>query len=138
MRIKVTAANILEYGLDRLTGNSTADLLAQAQELKRTSGYELYVKIPDAEGGDTEAPTERNNFEHYEGFPEPEGFTHPQESINLEQQAYLENPCSYWANYQIDGSIVWICIRHNEISKHSVTKDSHAPCIVVDPYTGDL
>ena len=137
MKIKVTMANILEYGLDTLTGNSQADLMARAKEME-ANGFELYVTIPDAQGGDRDAPNERNNFEHYEGFPEPDGYTHPQESINLEQQAYLENPCSYWANRQIDGSVIWICVKHNEISKHSVDKDSHAPCIVVDPYTGDL
>lgn len=138
MRIKVNLSNILEYGLDTLTGNSRADLLARAEEL-HNNGLEMYVTIPDAEGGDNDAPTERNAFEHYAtDLPEPEGPAHKQEALNLAQQAYVNDPCSYKPIPQIDGSEVWICAKHNMISKHSVDAESHAPCEFVDPFETDV
>lgn len=135
MRIRVTLPNILDYGLDVLTGKSRADLLATAEEFSN-NGKVYYVHIPDVEGGDTEAPTERNVFEHHVSLPEPEGHSHKQESVNLtlEQEAYVKDPCSYKPNPQIDGSHIWICVKHGAISKHSVDAESHEPCEVVDPF----
>lgn len=83
MRVKVNLENILQYGLDTITGNSRADLLAAATRADEL-GEELFVQIPDVEGGDTEAPTERNAFEHYgSDLPEPDGEAHEQESVDL-------------------------------------------------------
>jgi len=128
MRVLVTLQNILEYGLDTLTGNSRTDLLARAAELER-EGFELYVKIPDVQGGDIEAPTERNTFDHYgPDLPDPEGVAHKQEALNLAELAYLDNPCGY--------SLVdeeFICDLHQQPSKFAVDLDSHAPCIEVAP-----
>lgn len=134
MRVLVTLQNIMEYGLDTVTGNSRADLLARAEELER-QGEQLYVRIPDVEGGENDEPTERNSFEHFGGdLPEPEGHTHKQESLNLAQQGYVKNPCSYGGHVMLDGSIRWLCVLHDEISKHSVDGESHEPCVFVDPY----
>lgn len=132
MRIQVTEENILKYGLDIITGNHRIDLLARAREAE-TAGLDLWVNIPDAMGGDTEAPAERNAFEHYEGFPEPDGFTHPQESISLEEQLYLESPCFYQETIQMDGTRILTCVKHGAASKYSIDLESHAPCLVVDP-----
>lgn len=134
MKVKVTPENIIEYGLDVLTGNTAADLLARAKELEK-DGYELYVRIPDVEGGDNDAPTERNIFDHFgPGLPDPEGFTHKQETLDLREQGYTEDPCSYRGDTQIDGSTVWVCVKHGVTSKYSVEAASHAPCLAVDPY----
>lgn len=134
MRVKVTLSNIIEYSLDVITGNSRADLLARAKEME-DSGYELFVRIPDVEGGDTEVPTERNAFEHYgPDLPEPEGVAHEQLSLSLEEQAYLLEPCSY-ARYDFpDGDWAWWCTKHSIESKHAVDADSHAPCLALDPH----
>lgn len=137
MRIEVNLKNIQEYGLDTITGNSQADLLAKAAELNN-NGLLMYVKLPDVEGGDTEAPTERNVFQHHSDLPEPEGNAHTQEALNLAQQAYVNNPCSYKPNPQIDGSVIWICAKHDMISKHSVDGESHEPCEAVDPFETDV
>lgn len=134
MRIKVDLSNIIEYGLDTLTGNSRADLLTKAKQAEAL-GNDLYVNIPDAQGGDNEVPTERNAFEHFASdLPVPEGHTHKQEALNLAEQAYLEDPCYYGPNTHLDGSITWICMKHGAISKHSVDGESHEPCEVVDPF----
>lgn len=133
MRVQVTEENILKYGLDVITGNHRVDLMARAREAE-LAGLDLWVKIPDVMGGDTEAPTERNAFEHYDGLPEPDGFTHPQESLSLEEQAYVENPCSYQETIQMDGNPLLVCVQHGAASKHSIDLESHAPCLVVDPY----
>jgi len=135
MRVKVNLQNILDYSLDTLTGNTRADLLARASEME-ASGFELFVKIPDVVGGDTEAPEERNAFSHYSSeLPEPEGTSHPQESVDLTDQAYIQNPCSYKKQVIIESNdILWICTVHEMPSKHSVDKDSHAPCLTMDPY----
>src|SRR5436190_2902009 len=82
MRVKVTHDNIVAYGLDIITGNKIVDLLAAADRAEEL-GEEMFVVIPDVEGGDTEAPTERNAFEHFSEMPEPDGRMHEQESVNL-------------------------------------------------------
>lgn len=82
MRVKVNLDNILAYGLDTITGNSRADLLAAAARAEEL-GEEMFVIIPDVEGGDTESPVERNSFEHYADMPLPENPTHEQEAVNL-------------------------------------------------------
>lgn len=135
MRIRVTLPNILDYSLDVITGRSRADLLATAEQYKN-NGAEYYIHIPDATGGETEVPKERNAFEHYNDFPEPDDVTHRQEAVNLteEEQAYIKDPCSYRPNIQLDGSHIWICIKHGAISKHSVDAESHEPCEEVDPF----
>lgn len=138
MKIKVTLSNIVEYGLDVITGNSRADLLAKAEEM-HNNGIDFYVNITDAEGGDKDAPTERNTFEHYApDLPEPEGATHKQEALNLAQQEYVKNPCYYGPNTHLDGSITWVCMKHGAISKHSVDAESHEPCEVVDPFEAEI
>lgn len=134
MKIRVTLSNILEYGLDVVTGRSRADLLATAESYNN-NGAEYYIHIPDVAGGDNDAPTERNAFEHFSSdLPEPEGHTHKQESLNLAEQEYIKDPCSYRPNVHIDGSYTWVCIKHGAISKHSVDGESHEPCEVVDPF----
>lgn len=91
MRVKVTLLNVLDYGLDVLTGNSVEDLLAKAAEME-AKGFDLYVNVPDVEGGDKDAPTERNIFEHYTPeLPEPEGFSHIQETFDLRYQSSLDD-----------------------------------------------
>jgi hypothetical protein len=82
MRVAVTEQNIIEYGLDKLTGNTKDELLAAAARAAEFNQV-LHVKIPDVEGGDTEAPTERNTFEHYSDMPEPDGRSHEQDSVDL-------------------------------------------------------
>ena len=130
MRVQVTPQNIVEYGLDKLTGNSTGDLLARAAEME-ASGYELFVRIPDIEGGDTEAPTERNVFEHHGGLPDPDGRSHEQAAIDLTQV------CSYQLMYYgSDTPQEFVCTKHNAASRHSVDADSHAPCLMLDPWPG--
>jgi len=134
MRVQVNLQNILDYSLDTLTGNTRQDLLARAAELER-DGFDMFVNIPDAEGGDTEAPEERNIFKHHAGLPEPGGGSHEQTSIDLADQLYLENPCNYKRHVIIEsGDIQWICKIHEMPSKHSIDKDSHAPCLTMDPY----
>lgn len=136
MQIQVTLSNILEYGLDVVTGRSRADLLATAKEMEK-NGSDFYIHIPDVAGGDNDVPSERNVFDHFSPeLPEPEGFTHKQESVNLseEQQAYINDPCFYRQNVHIDGSFTWVCVKHGAISKHSVDGDSHEPCEVIDPF----
>lgn len=133
MRIQVTEENITKYGLDVVTGNHRVDLLNAAKRAKE-EGRDLWVNIPDVIGGDTEAPTERNAFEHYDGLPEPDGFTHSQDSISLAEQAYLADPCFYQETILLDGTRILKCVKHGAGSKHSITADSVAPCIVVDPY----
>lgn len=133
MRVEVTDQNISEYGLDTITGNTREDLLAQARELE-LNGYSLFIKIPDIEGGDTDAPVERNIFSHYgPDLPDPEGATHLQEAIDLRNETYINDPCRY--NMMIQkGDFIWICDKHDAPSKHSIVPGSLAPCLVVDPY----
>lgn len=135
MRVKVTLDNILDYGLDAITGNSRADLLARAAE-EEALGFEMYVNIPDVVGGDTEIPEERNVFEHFgsDGLPEPDGAVHQQEAVNLSERAYIEKPCHYRVVTLIDNDSKWVCNVHNEPSKHSIVHGSHEPCLKVDPY----
>lgn len=135
MRVLVTLANIVEYGLDTVTGNTRADLLARAKEM-RDEGYDMYVNLPDVEGGDTDVPTERNVFEHFnEELPVPEGLTHTQEALNLADQPNTQ--CSYKL-VDIDNHVKkWICIVHYSPSKHTITENSHEPCLVMDPYGHD-
>jgi hypothetical protein len=83
MRIEVTLENILKYNLDVITGNSRADLLAAAARAEE-AGEAMYVTIPDVMGGDTEAPEERNTFEHYADLPDPDGRKHVQQSIGAQ------------------------------------------------------
>lgn len=77
MKVEVNLENILKYGLDVITGNSRADLLAAAARAAEVNEV-MHVIIPDVEGGDTEAPTERNSFEHFGDLPAPEEATHMQ------------------------------------------------------------
>ena len=129
MRVKVTLENILAYGLDTLTGNTRGDLLARAAQ-EAEEGNDMYVVIPDVVGGDTEAPTERNVFEHFSKAPDPEGVGHEQVSVDLTQV------CSYKLE-ESRGRKFYICRKHNALSKHAVTAESHAPCLIVDPYPYD-
>jgi len=135
MRILVTASTIMEYGLDKLTGNSKEDLLARVEEMK-VSGYDMYVNLPDAEGGDTEAPNERNVFEHFsDDLPEPDGATHSQDSVNLSDQVhiYVDTDCHYVKVEMFTGRVKWICRAHGVESKHDLEAHPNAPCISVDP-----
>jgi hypothetical protein len=85
VRVLVNMSNIIEYGLDVITGNSRESLLIRAAQLSE-NGYDFYINIPDVEGGDNDAPQERNAFEHFSSdLPEPDGFTHSQEATNLAQ-----------------------------------------------------
>lgn len=94
MRVRVTLSNILDYGLDVITGNSREALLTRAKWME-DNGYDFWVNIPDKEGGDTDAPTERNAFEHYgPDLPEPEGATHQQLSLNLVYQSLDCSDCN--------------------------------------------
>lgn len=133
MRIKVTPETILEYGLDTLTGNSKEELLVKVAELGE-HGMDLFVNMPDVEGGDTETPEERNIFEHYnpDELPEPEGKTHSAESFDLTTQQYVK-PCSYTLIF-VGSKWGWVCDLHKKPSKHIITADSHEPCIEIDPY----
>lgn len=93
MRVQVTLQNILDYSLDVITGNSRADLLASAEKAEE-EGYELFVNIPDVEGGATEEPQERNAFAHYgPDLPEPDGNAHIQEAVDLSRPP-IHNPWS--------------------------------------------
>ena len=128
MRVQVTLQNILEYGLDVITGNTRADLLARAEEAK-TNGYEMFVTVPDVKGGDTEAPKERNIFEHYNSdLRDPDGRRHEQTSVDLTKV------CSYRLNWTDDHGDVFICTQHGANSKYSVDVESHAPCLFMDGY----
>lgn len=138
MKVLVTLSNILEYGLDTITKNSREDLLAKAKELE-TNGYELYVTLPDVDGGDTEAPVERNAFQHYSSdLPEPDGFTHKQKSLDLTKQDPVTAPCAYVLQTNEDGNAhEWLCVIHDARSKHAITYGSSDPCLVMDPYGQD-
>jgi len=135
MRVRVTLANIVEYGLDTLTGNSRIELLARAQEME-ANGYDMFVTLPDVEGGDTEAPTERNVFEHFNTeLPIPDGSAHSQEALNLVEHATTQ--CTYKLITMEDQVSKWICITHYSPSKHKIEDGSHEPCLVMDPYGHD-
>jgi hypothetical protein len=137
MRVLVTLSNILEYGLDTITGNSREDLLARAAEM-RAEGYELFVTLPDVEGGDKEAPTERNAFAHYgSDLPEPEGPSHEQSSLNLIASPTPFSQCLYAYHHFDSGEYKWICVPHNSPSKHNIEAGSNEPCLVMDPYGHD-
>ena len=135
MRVKVTLQNILEYGLDTITGNTRGDLLARAAAME-ADGYEMFVNIPDVEGGDKEVPQERNIFKHYSSdLPDPEGNVHALNSFDLRDQLYVQNPCTYQRHVIVESrDVQWICSIHHLPSKHSVEEDSHAPCLAMDPY----
>lgn len=95
----------------------------------------MFVNIPDVEGGDNEAPKERNVFEHFSPeLPEPDGATHLQEAIDLRDQAYSANPCYYQLDVFAGDVYVYLCQVHNRASKYSITPGSHEPCLEVDPY----
>lgn len=137
MRVLVNLSNILEYGLDTLTGNSRDDLLARAKEMEE-AGYELFVTLPDVEGGDKEAPTERNVFDHFNtDLPEPDGAVHSQTALNLTNHPWPEETCRYDLQYFDAGEYKWICVIHNSPSKHIIEKGSTDPCLVMDPYGHD-
>lgn len=137
MRVLVNLSNILEYGLDTLTGNSRDDLLARAKEMEE-AGYEMFVNIPDAEGGDKEAPTERNVFDHFSSeLPEPEGAAHSQTALNLTNHPLPEVKCSYNFRAVPGGEHKWICVIHDVPSKHFIDYGSNKPCLVIDPYGHD-
>lgn len=131
MRIRVTASSIQEYGLDTLTGNTKEDLVRRMEEME-AAGYELFVTIPDAFGGTTESPDERNVFDHFNNeLPEPDGAVHSQASVNLSvgtechyKQVFLPGPK---VNYK------WVCLIHGAASKHDVESRPNAPCISIDP-----
>jgi hypothetical protein len=148
VRVKVTPETIDKYGLDTITGNTREDLLTRVTELAEHD-MELWLNIPDAFGGSTEEPTERNTFEHFANdLPEPEGKAHEHDAFNLMEQALSESPCGYrWEFVPTLGRNEWVCVIHHEISKHSIdtdlvvvdgievkTTNSHAPCLIVDPY----
>lgn len=136
MRIAVNSQNIIDYALHVVTGNSIQDLLARAADHTNRYGTPMYVTIPDVNGGDTEAPTERNAFEHYGGLPEPEA-THAQHGVNLMEgptAEYQANPCSYKLVWTEATGDIWVCTKHNQNSKYAVDRLSHAPCLEVDPY----
>lgn len=128
MRVRVTPVNIDAYDLVTVTGNTREDLLARAAEALVEGHGDFYVIIPDVLGGDTEIPTERNVFEHYDGLPEPDGYTHEQASIDLARA------CSYKLEFTSDGKSFYICQKHNTLSKHAVDATSHTPCLAIDPY----
>ena len=138
MRILVTLSNILEYGLDTVTGNSREDLLQRAEEMK-ANGYDMYVNIPDAEGGEQDAPTERNVFEHFSpDLPEPDGAAHAQTALNLTNHPQPIVPCSYAYRYLVENNEhKWICLLHDSPSKHLIEPGSNEPCLVIDPYGHD-
>lgn len=128
MRVQVTKQNILEYGLDIITGNSQDELLIRASEMER-DGYELFINIPDVEGGDNDIPEERNAFEHYNSdLPDPDGVAHSNTSVN-----HIGNACHYQAVIVDGGELIWICEIHKYPSKHSVESTSRVPCLKVDP-----
>lgn len=135
MRVLVTPENIIEYGLDVITENSRESLLIRAAQM-RENGYDFYVNIPDVEGGDTEAPAERNVFEHYNTeLPTPDGAAHSQEAINLAEEDTTK--CNYRFVNVDDHVSKWICITHYSPSKHTIEEGSHLPCLVMDPYGHD-
>lgn len=137
MRIKVTLSNILEYGLDTITGNNRSVLLARAAEME-ANGFELFVNLPDVMGGEQEAPTERNVFEHFNAeLPEPDGATHSQSSLNLSTHPQPVVPCSYAYRLLDTGERKWICLIHDSPSRHPIGVTSSAPCLVIDPYGPD-
>jgi hypothetical protein len=135
MRILVTAASIAEYGLDKITGNSKEELMIRVEQMK-ANGYDMFVNLPDVQGGDTEAPNERNVFEHFgDELPEPDGAAHSQEAVNLTNAGFIHNTCSY-RQVALPGPTFnskWICVIHDVPSKHDVEASPHAPCISVDP-----
>lgn len=137
MRVLVTLSNIIEYSLDTITGNTREDLLLRAAEM-RDNGYDMFVNLPDVMGGEREAPTERNVFEHFnDELPEPEGAVHSQTALNLTNHPWPVVPCSY-AYRQIDnGEHKWVCLIHDVPSKHNIVEGSNEPCLVIDPYGHD-
>lgn len=126
MRIKVTQDNIDMYGLDTLTGLSAEVLLEQAR-IEMESGNEFWVRIPDVIGGDTEAGGDRNVFEHFSEIPEPDGYSHEQQKLDMLYQ------CSYVRGYDMVNREFWVCTVHAMASKYTVDANSHAPCLAVDP-----
>lgn len=135
MKVLVTLSNITEYGLDVITGNSREDLLARARQME-TDGYEMYVNIPDVEGGDTDVPAERNVFQHYSSdLPVPDGPTHAQLAFDLIDQPYTyTKPCNYRHVVIVTGESKWICNIHDVPSRHTITIENlNPPCLVMDP-----
>lgn len=126
MRIQVTEENIDQYDLVRLTGKSKAELLSLAV-LEWLEGNEFWVRIPDVAGGDTEAPTDRNVFEHFTELPVPDGHMHEQKAANLFDE------CSYKLGVDMVGRGLWVCVVHAVGSKYPVDGDSHAPCLIMEP-----
>jgi hypothetical protein len=138
MRVLVTLSNILEYGLDTITGNTREDLLARAAEME-ANGYEMFVNLPDIMGGEQEAPTERNVFDHFNSeLPEPDGAVHSQTALNLTNYPQPIVPCSYAYRYLVENNEhKWICLLHDSPSKHPIEPGSSEPCLVIDPYGHD-
>jgi len=135
MRILVTTSSIVEYGLDKLSGNTKEDLMARVDQMK-AEGYDLYINLPDAEGGDTEAPKERNVFEHFsDELPEPDGVAHSQEAVNLYGTDYIsdDTDCHYVKVETFTGRVKWVCKFHGMESKHDLWAHPNAPCTSVDP-----
>jgi hypothetical protein len=134
LRVVITPQNIDEYGLDYITGNTREDLITEAAEM-REKGYDMFVNIPDAMGGDKDAPTERNVFEYYTtGVPDSGEVTHSQESTNLIDQTYIPTSCNYRHIVIGNGELKWICNIHDVPSKHLINPGSHAPCLAIDPH----
>lgn len=111
MQVEVNEANIDKFKLVELTGNSREALLSRAAEAS-VEGYVLSCEVPD------DQVLDQNVFDVYESeYVDPRRL----------------NGCGYDTQEDTDGNKYQICVIHGKTSRHDVSVDPNAPCLVVDP-----
>lgn len=111
MHVEITEKNIDKYKLDELSGETREFLLSQAAQA-RESGHTLSANVPD------ELVETENVFDIYDSeVVDPRRLQH----------------CGYEDREDTEGKHYLICLLHGKTSRHDLSQNPSAPCLVVDP-----
>lgn len=111
MQVEVNEANIDRYNLVELTGNSREFMLSEAANAS-ANGHILSVNVPD------DLVLEHNVFDVYES-----------EHVDPRR---LQG-CGYEERDSTDGAKYLVCVLHGKTSRHDLSVDPSAPCLLIDP-----